>query len=281
MLKNNDRFSPYSHQSQNRLSDLVAEHLDHMHYLNDILCLNITDLNHVLTNHLLHKLLIPLYISSLVIVSNVRQQQQQTIQQQPPPFDSQQQSVEQGSSNSSNTTTISYQLLTTAKVSYVVALFLLSQVCLIISHSPLVQTLAWIILKTDRDVLDEEGVDRLVEYYDREIVSQQKKKQQPEDFGEIAVVTAAKDTASKEQLETVQEQQQLRNNNITDEEKQRLAITPTAELSKIVVVDKPFLDTLYSALDCTENDYAALFVLSLLYAMAFNKGKGLSIYHLV
>ena len=34
-----------SHQSRGKLSDLVAEHLDHIHYLNDILCLNIEELN--------------------------------------------------------------------------------------------------------------------------------------------------------------------------------------------------------------------------------------------
>ena len=56
----------YSHQSQNRLSDLVAEHLDHLHYLNDILCLNIKDLNKVLSEHLLQKLLVPLYVYSLM-----------------------------------------------------------------------------------------------------------------------------------------------------------------------------------------------------------------------
>ena len=54
-----------SHQSQNRLADLVAEHLDHLHYLNDILSLNIEDLNKVLSEHLLHKLLVPLYVYSL------------------------------------------------------------------------------------------------------------------------------------------------------------------------------------------------------------------------
>jgi hypothetical protein len=54
-----------SHQSQNWLSDLVAEHLDHLHYLNDILSLDIGDLNQVLTDHLLNKLLIPLYVYSL------------------------------------------------------------------------------------------------------------------------------------------------------------------------------------------------------------------------
>ena len=48
-----------------RLKDLVAEHLEHLHYLNDILCLDISSLNAVLTDHLLNRLFIPLYVYSL------------------------------------------------------------------------------------------------------------------------------------------------------------------------------------------------------------------------
>ena len=55
----------FSHRSLNRLKDLVAEHLDHLHYLNDILCLQIDALNAVLTDHLLNRLFIPLYIYSI------------------------------------------------------------------------------------------------------------------------------------------------------------------------------------------------------------------------
>ena len=54
------------HRSLGKLKDLVAEHLDHVHYLNDILCLGIENLNEVLTGHLLNRLFIPLYIYSLV-----------------------------------------------------------------------------------------------------------------------------------------------------------------------------------------------------------------------
>ncbi|KAH9384349.1 hypothetical protein HPB48_026356 [Haemaphysalis longicornis] len=54
------------HGNSTRLSDLVAEHLDHLHYVNDILCLRIEALNAVLTDHLLHRLLVPLYVYSLV-----------------------------------------------------------------------------------------------------------------------------------------------------------------------------------------------------------------------
>lgn len=62
--------------------------------------------------------------------------------------------------------------------------------------------------------------------------------------------------------------------NITDEEKEKLktshegasSITPEAS-------DRPFLDTVLSALDCTENDYLALLSLCLIYALAHNKGN--------
>ena len=55
-----------SHLKCDRLKDLVAEHLDHLHYLHDILSLDIQDVNDVLTGHLINRLLIPLYIYSLV-----------------------------------------------------------------------------------------------------------------------------------------------------------------------------------------------------------------------
>lgn len=114
---------------------MVAEHLDHLHYLNDILCLNIIDLNHVLTDHLLHKLLIPMYIYSL------SSRKRRTSSSSTP------KSSQNNSPNKGNE-------IPNGKISCVVALFLLSQVFLILSHSPLVQSLAWIILKTDRTVFE-------------------------------------------------------------------------------------------------------------------------------
>ena len=55
-----------SHKSKDRLADLVAEHLDHLHYLNDILELNIEPLNNILTDYLLNRLYVPLYVKSLI-----------------------------------------------------------------------------------------------------------------------------------------------------------------------------------------------------------------------
>ncbi|GJQ73467.1 hypothetical protein Trydic_g13826 [Trypoxylus dichotomus] len=238
------------HQSQNRLADLVAEHLDHLHYLNDILCLNITDLNQVLSDHLLHKLLIPLYIYSL---SSVRRQSETTIE-------SATQNLAKVLNRNVNiieyTSQQQYEFAN-GKVSCIVSLFLLSQVFLIISHSPLVHVLAWIILKSDRSML-EKGVDKLLECYEAEI-----RRESASDSAQSAeVLSTDGSTSSKEHL--VEEPK-----NITDEEKERLVTVPNDSWG---VADKPFLETIFNALDCTENDYTALFALSLLYAMANNKG---------
>uniref|UniRef100_A0A8C6U739 C-type lectin domain containing 16A n=1 Tax=Neogobius melanostomus TaxID=47308 RepID=A0A8C6U739_9GOBI len=54
------------HKNRGKLSDLVAEHLDHLHYLNDILIINCEFLNDVLTDHLLNRLFLPLYVYSLI-----------------------------------------------------------------------------------------------------------------------------------------------------------------------------------------------------------------------
>ena len=54
-----------SHLNRGRLEESVAEHLDHLHYIGDILSLGVEPLNHVLIDHLLNRLLIPLYVYSL------------------------------------------------------------------------------------------------------------------------------------------------------------------------------------------------------------------------
>ena len=54
-----------SHLKCDQLKMLVADHLDDLHYLHDILCLGIEKLNTILTDHLSNKLLIPLYVYSL------------------------------------------------------------------------------------------------------------------------------------------------------------------------------------------------------------------------
>lgn len=118
----------FSHQSQSRLSNLVAEHLDHLHYLNDILCLEISDLNAVLTEHLLHKLFVPLYIFSLTPAEPL------TIAQ----------ATQHLAAVLNKVVDIDIQDTVNPRVSCVVSLFLLSLVFLVITHGPLVNALAWV-----------------------------------------------------------------------------------------------------------------------------------------
>ncbi|VDN10993.1 unnamed protein product [Dibothriocephalus latus] len=56
---------PCSHQNYGRLEGLVAEQIDHLHYLDDIFSLGIPDLTDVLFLILLQRLLLPLYVYSL------------------------------------------------------------------------------------------------------------------------------------------------------------------------------------------------------------------------
>ena len=64
--------------------------------------------------------------------------------------------------------------------------------------------------------------------------------------------------------------------NITDEEKEmRICSSTTATAVVGVESNKltPHLETIIESLNPSENDYEALFALSLLYAMGENKGK--------
>nr|XP_033945571.1 protein CLEC16A isoform X2 [Pseudochaenichthys georgianus] len=102
----------YRHRNRGKLSDLVAEHLDHLHYLNDILIINCEFLNDVLTDHLLNRLFLPLYVYSLVIPETSEER----------------------------------------KINPQVSLYLLSQVFLIIHYHPMVNALAEVILNGDLSV---------------------------------------------------------------------------------------------------------------------------------
>ncbi|KAK0162347.1 hypothetical protein PV327_008692 [Microctonus hyperodae] len=267
------------HQSQNRLADLVAEHLDHLHYLNDILCLNIKDLNKVLSEHLLHKLLVPLYVYSLTKPRSSTSQSHQDERKH---------------------------------VSVVLSLFLLSQVFLIISHGPLVRTLAAVILKSDSNII-QNGASKVLEEYDQTIAdtsiafappieSLEKSLESLSEFADaqsstiddlaasssdspplsctpsddVPSLLLCSDTLQVDKLNDKLEEYL----NITDEEKEkRLALEtpslqklPQEETSSEPIISRPFLDTILNSLNCTENDYATLFALCLLYALITNQG---------
>lgn len=47
---------------------------------------------------------------------------------------------------------------------------------------------------------------------------------------------------------------------------------PSAMQQTQTLVNKPFLEMIFNTLQCSENDYAALFALCLLYALGHNEG---------
>uniref|UniRef100_A0A8C6ZPP8 C-type lectin domain containing 16A n=1 Tax=Nothoprocta perdicaria TaxID=30464 RepID=A0A8C6ZPP8_NOTPE len=252
------------HRNRGKLSDLVAEHLDHLHYLNDILIINCEFLNDVLTDHLLNRLFLPLYVYSLV-------------------------NQDKGGER--------------PKISLQVSLYLLSQVFLIIHYAPLVNSLAEVILNGDLSVFSskveqdiqknsakssircfikptetlersleinkQKGKKRLLKRPNYKNVGEEDEEERGSEDSqddldkakEIEMVIMERCKLSELSISAVTEQ------NTTDEEK-----SAAASGSDVTNWNRPFLDMVYNALDCAEDDYYALFVLCLLYAMSHNKG---------
>lgn len=256
------------HQSQSRLSNLVAEHLDHLHYLNDILLLQIDGLNAVLTEHLLHKLFVPLYIYSLtpstpdlaVVTRNLAAVLNKIVD------------IDDVQDTCDN-----------PRVSSVVALFLLSLVFLVVNHSPLVHALAWVILNGDHSVFKEGATEILCNYIDRRAAVALGFNQPTESLEEAfdssssvhhdsstsSTTSSPRGRQSRNVSTDASLSEEIEKVNITDEEKEQI-LESSLNLQKS---SRPFFDMVLQSLDCTENDYLALLSLCLLYALANNKGK--------
>nr|XP_002127555.2 protein CLEC16A-like isoform X1 [Ciona intestinalis] len=238
-----------NHQHRDRLRDLVAEHLDHMHYLNDIVTLENELLNEVLIHHLLQRLFLPLYVRSLA----------------------------DGAPGDDTDCPF---------VSSVVALFLLSQVFLILHHKPLVHQLAEVIFNRNLDSLSLNGEGTPVEQAD--IL------QQPESLEKLLSSTKkgkkhkrrpnyrnidSDDERSSPEVEAITSLDVLPKgaaSGLVDKDKPDVQLNnsfiDSSPKSSTTPADRPFLDTIYSALNCTGNDYSALFALCFLYAILHNKG---------
>lgn len=264
-----------NHQSQANLSNLVAEHLDHLHYLNDILLLKIDGLNAVLTEHLLHKLFVPLYMYSLT----------------PPTPVSMAVVTRNLAAVLNKIVDIDEDLQETPRVSSVVAVFLLSLVFLVMAHSPLVHALAWVILNGDQSVFRDGAAEYLINYVDRRAVVALGFGQPRESLEESLDISTANispstsavfnnDTSSSSSSPRTRRNdsaaistdaslsEEMEKVNITDEEKEQI-LESSLNLQKS---NRPFLDMILQSLECSENDYLALLALCLLYALANNKG---------
>jgi len=248
------------------------------------LLLEINDLNAVLTEHLLHKLFVPLYIFSLTPA--------------PPPLAVATQNL---AAVLNRNVEIDIQEINNPRVSSIVALFLLSLVFLVITHAPLVHALAWVILNGDQSVFKEGAAEILNAYVEnREAVvpsfaEPHESLEQALDantsncsYGEETIeITESNDSQSDNKINEAEEgacalmtaaeaqtasvPKSSNFSNITDEEKEKLR--KLSSQTSVSESNRLFLDTVLSALDCTENDYLALLALCLIYAMTFNKGE--------
>uniref|UniRef100_A0A5F9CU95 C-type lectin domain containing 16A n=1 Tax=Oryctolagus cuniculus TaxID=9986 RepID=A0A5F9CU95_RABIT len=239
------------HRNRGKLSDLVAEHLDHLHYLNDILIINCEFLNDVLTDHLLNRLFLPLYVYSL-------------------------ENHGKGGER--------------PKISLPVSLYLLSQVFLIIHHAPLVNSLAEVILngdlsemyaKAEQDVQRSsakpsircfvkppETLERSLEMNKHKGKRRVQKRPNYKNVGE-------EEDEEKGPTEDAQEDAEKAKG--TEGGPAGVKTSGESEEIEMVIMEsvqwsRPFLDMVYHALDSPDDDYHALFVLCLLYAMSHNKG---------
>ncbi|XP_059165361.1 protein CLEC16A-like isoform X2 [Physella acuta] len=275
----------HDHRSRDRLADLVAEHLDHLHYLNDIFLIDIDTLNEVLTDKLLNRLLVPLYVYSLTKRKKFSEEADDR-----------------------------------KHVSCVVSLFLLSQVFLIIHFGPLMQQLAEVIFQGDialsqpagsghRDSPKmgirefrppRESLEKTLEntkprrsYDQQEATKSVKGAVKPGEPAAPAAGAAAAEVLSSPSTEGAlspssevcsgDTELSSPTQNSTDEEKlmgrthQRLAPPRPPPMSENIQTafsldNRPYLEAIFNALECSENDYSALFALCLLYAMGKSKG---------
>lgn len=197
---------------------------------------------------------------------------------------------------------------------------------LIVSHGPLVHTLAAVILLSDLETIQtgaskvleiygdissdkpiafsppkeslEKSLENLSEsltvsdeLYDEENYLEEKQENSENESREVLDTnhpSTSFDATSVGKVPVVRSEQlnidipnedleEIKHLNVTDEEKeQRLALeSPLMPQTQTNVneslSDKPFLETILNSLSCTENDYAALFALCLLYALANNQ----------
>lgn len=209
-----------------------------------------------------------------------------------------------------------------------VALFLLSQVFLIVSHGPLVHTLAAVMLMSDSDTIevgtskvlekfgditnkfvtfsppketlkkssetlseacstpeesyDQENSIRNIKEVNRNAVDELQEFNHPstsfDDASTPVNTSVLMSTPQNTNIPSEEDLEEIKQLNVTDEEKeQRLALEsplmPQQNQNDTFesLAKKPFLETITNSLLCTENDYAALFALCLLYALVNNQ----------
>ncbi|KAJ0041668.1 hypothetical protein NL108_008801 [Boleophthalmus pectinirostris] len=255
------------HKNRGKLSDLVAEHLDHLHYLNDILIINCEFLNDVLTDHLLNRLFLPLYVYSLInpeIVFLIIHYQ---------PLVNSLADVILNGDLSVFTQQTDIQSAHTFMASaggmrrFIKPPESLERSLEMSRHRGRKKTQKRPNYKNLGEEEEEEraglgGGEGDDGWDEREGVREKAKGTEGVAGGSSKGSRASGETAEEIEMVVMDKSKvsELTEQNITDEEKTAAATC------------MPFLDMVYTALDCTTDDYQALFVLCLLYAISHSKG---------
>uniref|UniRef100_A0A8C9YUT2 C-type lectin domain containing 16A n=1 Tax=Sander lucioperca TaxID=283035 RepID=A0A8C9YUT2_SANLU len=269
------------HRNRGKLSDLVAEHLDHLHYLNDILIINCEFLNDVLTDHLLNRLFLPLYVYSLSEERKINPQVSLYLLSQVFLIIHYQPMV-----NALAEVILNGDLSEAARPKLVPAsvrcftkpLESLERSLELSRHRGRKRTQKRPNYKNLGEEEDderargggggvEEGWDDDSRGGEREGGREREKGKGTEGVGGGSSKGSRASGETAEEIEmVVMDKCKVTEQNITDEEKTAAATRTHTQRSR------PFLDMVYSALDCTNDDYHALFVLCLLYAVSHSKG---------
>lgn len=221
--------------------------------MNDILLLHIDDLNAILSDHLLNRLLIPLYVYSLI---DAEDQESSRI-----------------------------------RITKITSLFLLSQVFLIISQKALVRTLFDILFNGDMSIFEKPVFSAPPETLEESLIQVSKNNTPAASDEESAIDTSNPEPSEDSAAATIGEEERGRHQQegsnwrtsgepindacITDEEK--VAAASNTSLKRIYnshEAEKPFLDSLFDCLDCnqTKDDHSFMFSLCLIHAMVHNSG---------
>lgn len=188
----------------------------------------------MLSDHLLNRLLIPLYIYSLINIKT--------------PED-----VNHSPSSSSSK----------PRISQMISIFLLSQVFLIISHEPLVQKIVDIILNNNLSIFDKPEFAAPPETLEESLQAVNAMNCEDDNINE--------DGEDKMNLRS-EVKSELNQTLMTDEEKAKLTLN-IKPCTRTEIKDKPFLEAIYNGIDSDDNgDQLTVFSLCLIYAVINNSG---------
>ncbi|UJR15268.1 hypothetical protein I4U23_002222 [Adineta vaga] len=233
--------------NRGQLTSSLEEYLDHIHYIQDIFLLNVHSLNNVLKEQLMNRLLIPVYVFSL---------------------------IKRDKFSRVKDSRVMLDQLTT--------LFLLAEIFLVIDYRPVVEELADLIISADI-----ETVEAIQLRYGQQVsyslpptalevcfANNESNGESDEDTNDSNVSLKVVDINDEDErrryeVDTTSIPTSLYVSNWTDDEKSRRSKDPM-RLNNTQLADRPYFGTLIHALQCDENDQSCFYALSVLLTMTTN-----------